>query len=395
MSGPGSVPSYGVDLYSDDALAEPYGHYRVLRDLGPVVWLDAHGVYAVTRYEDVRAVLADPGTFCSGQGVGLNDLVNELGRGTTLMSDGEEHQRLRSVIGRPLTPKALAGMRTQARERATQLADRLVERRTFDAVPDLAEVLPTTWVPDLLGWPEEGRGELLEWAAATFNGLGPPNQRTVASASGILEMAAFATLVAASDLPKGSMAAGILDAVTRGELSASQCPFAIIDYLGPSLDTTISGLGSAIWLFATSPDQWQLLREDPGRAKQAFEESIRLESPVTGFTRVATRPVDIGGVDLPAGARILVSYASANRDERQWDDPERFDIKRPNAAHVAFGYGEHACAGMGLARLEATELLTALARRVEGFELDGTPVRKLNNLIRAFESLPVRIVSVG
>ncbi len=130
-----------------------------------------------------------------------------------------------------------------------------------------------------------------------------------------------------------------------------------------------------------------------GARQQAFDEAIRLESPVTGFTRVTTRASEIGSVDLPAGARVLVSYASANRNERYWDDSERFDVERPNASHVAFGFGEHACAGMGLARLEATAVLTALASRVERFELAGTPVRKLNNVIRAFGSLPVRIVS--
>jgi cytochrome P450 len=389
------VPTYDADLFTDETLSEPYGHYQALRDLGPVVWLDAHGVYAVARYQDVRAILADPETYCSGQGVGLNDVLNELGRGTTLMSDGDDHRYLRAVIGRPLTQKAVAELRPQARERAKGLADRLVEQGAFDAVPDLAEVLPTTWVPDLLGWPEEGREKLLDWAAATFNGFGPPNERTNAAAPGVLEMAAFAERVAISALPEGSMAAGILDAVARGDLSTGQCPMAIIDYLGPSLDTTISGLGNAIWLFATHPEQWQLLRADPGLAKQAFDEALRLESPVTGFTRVATRAGSIGGVRLPAGSRVLVSFASANRDERYWNDPERFDIERPNASHVAFGFGEHACAGMGLARLEATEVLTALASRVGRFELDGTPVRKLNNVIRAFGSLPMRIVSAA
>jgi cytochrome P450 len=108
---------------------------------------------------------------------------------------------------------------------------------------------------------------------------------------------------------------------------------------------------------------------------------------------VATREAVIGDVKLPAGARVLVSFASANRDERKWDEPERFDIGRANASHLAFGYGVHACVGMGLARLEATEVLSALARRVERFEMVGPPVRKLNNTIRAFSSLPIRIVA--
>ena len=245
-------------------------------------------------------MLADPETFCSGQGVGLNDVMNELGRGTTLMSDGDEHRRLRAVIGRPLTPKALAGLRPQARARAEELADRLVERRFVRrrgrpgrSAPDHMGARPSRAGPR-----RAGRG-CLDWAADTFNGFGPPNERTNTAAPGILEMAAFAERVASSDLPDGSMAAGILEAVARGDLSAGQCSMAIIDYLGPSLDTTISGLGNAVWLFATYPEQWRCLREDPGRAKQAFDEVIRLESPVTGFTRVTTRPVENGGRRAP------------------------------------------------------------------------------------------------
>ncbi len=387
----GDIPVSRLDLYSDDALAEPYEHYRSLRELGPVVWMETLGVFAVTRHEDVRSVLSDPDTYCSGYGVGLNDIVNELGRGTTLMSDGEDHRQLRSIIGRPLTPKALLGLRAEARTRAAQLVQGLVTRRSFDAVPDLAEVLPSTWVPDLLGWPSDGRGQLLEWAAATFDGLGPLNDRTFGAAQGVVEMASFAEQVAASTPPPGSMAAGILAAADAGELDAAQCPMAIIDYLGPSLDTTISGLGNAVWLFATHPDQWQLLREDPSRVRQAFDEVLRLESPISGFTRVATRPTELGGCELPLGARVLVSFASANRDERYWEDPERFDITRASASHVAFGFGDHACPGMGLARLEATEVLSALITHVERFDLAGPPVRKLNNLIRSFASLPITV----
>jgi len=394
LSGAGSIPTYDADLFTDDVLAEPYGHYRALRDLGPVVWLEAHDVYAVARFADVRSVLSDSEAFCSGQGVGLNVMVNEIGRGTTVMSDGDEHRQLRSVIGRPLTPRALAQLRPQARALAEALADRLVERGSFDAVPDLAEVLSTTWVPDLLGWPDDGREKLLDWAGA-LRRVRTAQRSDHGAAPGILEMAAFAERLASSDLRKGSMAAGILEAVERGDLRPGQCPMAIVDYLGPSLDTTISGLGNAIWLFASHPEQWERLRSDPGRARQAFDEALRLESPVNGFTRVTTRPADIGGVGLPRGARVLVSYASANRDERHWDDPERFDIARPNASHVAFGFGDHACAGMGLARLEATEVLTALAARIECFELAGKPVRKLNNVSRSFASLPVRIVPAG
>jgi cytochrome P450 len=108
--------------------------------------------------------------------------------------------------------------------------------------------------------------------------------------------------------------------------------------------------------------------------------------------RAATR---IDGTEVPAGARLLVSYASANRDERRWDEPDRFDITRESAAHLAFGHGEHACVGMGLARLEGAAVLTALVERVDTIALDGPPVRKRNNLIRSFRSLPVTVAPTG
>lgn len=385
------TPTYGSDLFTDDTLAEPYEHYRKIRDLGPAVWLSAHDVFAVTRYADVRSVLDNPEVFCSGQGVGFNDFINFIGRGTTLMSDGDQHRRLRKVILGPLTPKSLSGLRPAAQALADQLVDDLVAQGECDAVTDLAEVLPATWVPELLGWPHEARDRLIPWGSANFDALGPPNARTDAAGAGLMEMAGYAGYLAQTELPAGSMAAGILAAAARGEIEPEQCPLAIVDYLAPSLDTTISALGSAIWLFATHPDQWQLLRQEPERVKHAFNEVLRMETPISSFTRVVTQPTEIDGVNVPAGARIMLSYASANRDERYWQDADRFDITRNSAGQVAFGYGEHLCAGMGLARLEAAAVIGALAKRVERFDLAGPPIRKLNNLIRSFRSLPIVI----
>ena len=387
------VPHYDADLFTDDALLSPYEHYRALRALGPVVWLDAHEVYAVPRYAEVREGLAADGVFCSGRGVGLNDFINEAGQGTTLMTDGDAHARMRTVIGRPLTPRALAELQPEVQQIADALVDGLVARGSFDAVTDLAEPIPSTWVPDLLGWPDDGRDRLLAWGAASFNGLGPLNERALGAGADLLEMVEFAAGVAKSaDLPPGSMAAGILEAAARGEIEPERCPSMMVDYLGPSLDTTISALGNAVWLFANHPDQWDLLRADRSRTKDAFNEVLRFESPISCFTRLATTDTELGGVAVPAGARVLMMFASANRDERRWEQPDEFDITRQSAGQLAFGYGVHACVGMGLARLEAHAVLNALAGRVERFEL-GPPVRKLNNLIRAFASLPVSLIA--
>ena len=241
-------------------------------------------------------------------------------------------------------------------------------------MPDLAEVLPATWVPDLLGWPADGRDHLLDWAAASFDGLGPLNDRAVAAGDGILAMTAYAQRARRRRrCPRAASRPASCAPPSGARSSRSRCPMLIIDYLAPSLDTTISAIGNAVWLFATHPDQWQLLRDEPQRVKAAFNEALRLESPISCFTRVARVDTDVGGVELPAGSRVLVSFASANRDERRWDDPERFDITRESAGHLAFGHGEHACVGMGLARLEGAAVLTALVERVATIELDGHP----------------------
>jgi cytochrome P450 len=385
------IPRSDIDLFADEVLDDPYPHLGALRDAGPLVWLDAHDVYAATRYDDVRRILADHDTFVSGQGVGFNDFVNTAGRGTTLMSDGDEHRSQREIIGRPLTPRAIADLRPDAQAIADALVEQLVERRRFDAVTDLAEVLPTTWVPELLGWPEAERAHLVEWAADQFDGLGPLNERAIAAGDGIMALSGCAQRLADTPLPERSFGARIQRAADAGDIERSRCPMLFIDYLAPSLDTTISAIGSAVWLLATHPDQWQRLRDEPDRVKTAFNEALRVETPISCFTRIARTDTGVGGLDLPAGSRVLVSFASANRDERRWEDPERFDVTRESAAHLAFGYGEHACVGMGLARLEGAAVLTALVERAATIGLVGPPVRKRNNLIRSFASLPVEV----
>ena len=177
-------PVYDVDLYDDDVLSDPYPHYRALRDLGAVVWLPRNGLFALARFDDVRAALRAPGLFSSAQGVAANDHVNEMSRGTTLASDAPLHDRLRAIIAAPLLPRALEEIGPQIRAEARQLVDDLVDRREFDAVTDLAQHLPLTIVSKLVGLEDYGRGSMLRWASATFNVLGTMNPRGCAALSG-------------------------------------------------------------------------------------------------------------------------------------------------------------------------------------------------------------------
>jgi cytochrome P450 len=391
-----AAPSYRHDLFTEDVLSYPYEHYRALRELGPLVWLEAHQMYAVPRYAEARAVLADPGTYCSGQGVALNDAANAMAAGrNTLMTDGKLHEHLRRVLARNLTPRALRVVDESITRAAGELVAKLVAQHSFDAVADLATALPLTVVPDLVGWPADGRDHLLEWAAATFDLLGPMNDRARQAVPLTQAMFAFAhETAAAGNMLPGSVGAGVIEAARRGELEPDRVPPLIVGYLAPSLDTTISAIGSAVWLLASNPSQWAALRADPSLVPNVFNETLRLESPLRAFSRVTTSPARIGDIDIPAGSRIAVLYASANRDERHFGEPDRFDISRPNASeHLGFGYGVHSCAGQGLARMEAHALLAALADQVERIELTAPATTAINNLINARASVPVTVTA--
>jgi cytochrome P450 len=189
------------------------------------------------------------------------------------------------------------------------------------------------------------------------------------------------------------MAHELLTAVDEGNLAVDEVPPLMIDYIAPSLDTTISAISNAIYLFARHPDQWELLKSDPSLIPNAVNEVVRYESPLRAFTRKTLHSTEIEGVPIAAGARLLVIYASANRDEREWDAPDVFDIRNDAGRHVGFGNGAHACAGQALARLETTAMLKALAEAVDRIEVVAEPTWAINNIIHRHDHLPVRLIA--
>ncbi|WP_260761214.1 cytochrome P450 [Mycobacterium sp. SMC-4] len=388
-----TVPVYRPDIYARSAILDPYPHYRALRELGSVVWLSRQRLYALPRYAECKATLRDDGLFLSGHGVAANPLTNRLSRGTTLNSDGADHDRRRKLVAHRLMPRALRTLGDDVEARARSIVDSAVERGSVDAVTDLATALPLALVPDLVGWPRDQRQHLIEWAAATFDILGPANMQALRAVARSLHMLRFARrVVRERNVLPGSMAHELLTAVEEGTLSAEEVPPLLIDYIAPSLDTTISAISSAIYLFATHPEQWQLLRDNPALLSNAVNEVVRYESPLRAFTRKTLHSTQIDGAPIAAGARVLVVYASANRDEREWDNPDVFDIRNDAGRHVGFGNGAHACAGQGLARLETTALLKALIDRVDRIEVVAEPTWAVNNIIHRHACLPIRLI---
>jgi cytochrome P450 len=393
IQAPRDVPVYAANIYATDAIVDPYPHYARMREQGPVVWLSRHRLYALPRFAECKAVLRDDKSFVSGGGVALNPITNRLSRGTTLTSDGVEHDQRRKLVAHRMLPRALRAISDNVDGLAADVVTAAVERGEVDGVDDLASALPHAVVPDLVGWPRGQRDNLLRWGAATFDVLGPFNKQAVKSTPASLQMLWFAKrVVRERSVIEGSLAHELLIAADAGTLSHAECAPLMIDYIAPSLDTTISAISSALYLFATHPDQWQILKEDPSLINNAVNEVVRFEAPLRAFARHAGCDAQIADVDIPAGARLLVIYASANRDEREWDNPDTFDIRRDANRHLGFGQGAHACAGQGLARLETSAMLRALLDRVDRIELTAEPTWALNNIIRRHEHLPLKLV---
>ena len=268
------------------------------------------------------------------------------------MLDGAEHDRVRKLSAHRLIPRALGPLQTQIDDLAEETVRAAMANRRVDGVGDIALRLPLSVVPDLVGWPEGEREHLVAWAGATFDLLGPFNSLAVRSSGDALSMLAFVyRLARRRNVIPGSMAHEVVQAIEEGAIKQSQLPSVFIDYLAPSIDTTASAIAAALWLFATNPDQWQLLRQDNARLPNAVNEVVRMESAVRAFGRRAERDTEIAGTRIPAGSRVLVMFASANRDDRVWSDPDRFDITRDASRQLGFGHGVHACAGQGLARM--------------------------------------------
>ena len=392
MTTTSSRPDTDVDLFSPEIVADPYPVLAELRESGPVAYMTAHETWAITRYEDVRAALDDWESFTSVQGVGLTDEFNARLAGSVLSTDPPEHDQLRAVLSDKLAPRGLARVREQMTSYADTLVTDVVGRGTFDGVVDVARVFPINVVSDLVGLPVEGREKIHPGADATFAAFGPFTGYVLEHMQESIDYNTWmGSMADRSKLTPGGWGEAVMDAVDDGRLTQLGAIKTLSAYMTAGMDTTVNAIGALLRVFAEDPEVWEAVKADPGRAAPAFEEILRLESPVMGFFRVATRDVAVGDVTVPAGAKVFVSYAAANRDPAKYPDPDEFRLDRNPVDHVAFGYGVHGCAGQGLARMEVATLVGALTSKIDRFELAGPVVRGRNPLVQGYDSVPLTV----
>lgn len=393
------IPHLDIDPYDPAVMADPYAMQARLRAAGPVVWLEQYGVYYVTGHALARQVLFDPTTFSSAHGIGLVGYATGLTSTTPsplLETDPPEHDRFKKLMSRLVGPATLNRMRARFEPVAEALVEALVARGRFDAATELVTAFVLDVIADTVGLPQADRWQLLVFGELALVSSGPRNASFDAAVAAVKQHDTMAWVQQATDranLSPDGLGAALFAAADAGEITSAEAQRLVRIFPTAAVDSTITTLVNGLHVLAARPDQWQLLHAHPECARDAFEEMLRHSLSVQTVFRQATRDVKLGAAQVKAGQRVGVCLAAANRDPAKWPEPDRYELLRKPVGHLGFGGGVHACLGQMIARLEAELLLKALAKRVSNIELDGEPVKRVNNALTSYASLPVRVTS--
>jgi cytochrome P450 len=392
-----------VDLLDLSLFADgpPHDLFRRLRDEAPVCFLpepDGPGYWAVTRYADVVEVSRHPQTFGSHPNTMIHDPEDGgAGAGAIMLNtDPPQHTKLRKLVNRGFTPRQVAALEPRIRDLVTGLLDAAAARETCDLVTDVAVELPLQVIAELVGVPNEERHQVFGWTEVMMS-IGDPE-------TGYTEIdarAAMAAMWGYADQLANERAGGegddLLSVLLRAEVDGDQLSPMDVDLffmllMNAGSETTRNLItGGTLTLFEQPTERARLL-DDLSRLPSAIEEMLRWVTPVTHFRRTAREDTELDGQTIREGDKVSIWYTSANRDDAQFPEADRFDVTREPNEHVAFGAGgPHFCLGASLARLEARVMFEELLGRFPGIEPAGAPRRLASNFINGIKSLPVRL----
>ncbi|WNG17808.1 cytochrome P450 [Cystobacter fuscus] len=366
--------THSINLLDPEFLANPYPHYAELRRRSPVCQVEPNGIWAVTRYEDVLHVLKNHSVFSSGgfkaawqpPWVGYNPIANSM-----IATDPPQHTRLRGLVFRAFGPDAIARMEPRVRATAEKLADGLVEGADF--VQKMALPLPASAISNILGLDEELLPYFKQWSDDMISVTPtPPSlevaervRGTVAKVTGYVRE----VIEARRRKPTDDTVSELLRAEVEGQrLSDAEITDFLILLLIAGMESTTNLLGNSLVFLAAHPEMMERLQAEPSLIPPFIEEMLRYESPGQGIPRLTSAETTLAGVTLPAGALVFPMLGSANRDERKFPDPDRFDLKRNTQGVLAFGQGAHFCVGAMLARMESRLVLETLLARFQRVE---------------------------
>ena len=390
------IPVWDVDPYDENILRHPLDYYAHLRELGEVVYIPRYSVLAVGRYATTHKVFSDHEHFVSSRGVGLNDFA--LGKpwrqpSIILEVDPPEHTRTRKVMARVLSPKIMKTLSNLFLDIAEQVVDDIISKGSIEVVSELAEVYPTSVFPKAVGMKDVNARYLVDYGAMVFNGTGPDNEIRRHSMAEAGQIVPWITSACARERLTGDgLGAMIYEAADNGDITHDEAAMLVRSFLSAGVDTTVTGIGSALWCLSQNPQEWEKLKADPGLCRPAFEEVLRYTSPVHTFCRTAGCDTQIGEFPVAEGSKVLCVLGAANMDPEKWGDPENFRIDRRPVGHVAFGAGIHGCVGQNLARAELEALLSVMLKKVDRIEPNGEAIWRPGNSIRSLDKLPLKLV---
>ncbi|MGH0030712.1 MAG: cytochrome P450 [Myxococcota bacterium] len=347
-------------------IEDPYPWYRVLQRDAPVHCVEKHGFFVVSRYDDVVDVLQNWQDFSTTWGPG--PLRVESPVASILQSDPPTHTRLRSIISRAFTPRAVRACEPLVEACCRERVDAMLEAGRVDLIDEWAIPIPVVVIAEMLGVPREDRDRFRRWSddiVAAIAGRKSPRQTQK-------EFDAYFSEVVADRqrTPRDDVISKLLRPNDKGEsLSTPEVLSFCLSLMVAGNETTTALLGNLFLELARRPDDWRRLRADPSLVPSAVEESLRYDGPNQGLFRNTTRDVEIHGVRIPKDRKLLALFAAAGRDPRHFEDPDRFDIARQPNRHLAFGAGIHHCLGASLGRLEANVALRVAVERIAEFEL--------------------------
>lgn len=393
---PDGVPTWDIDPYDLPNLTDRR-YFADLLAKGPFAFIPQYGVLACGRYEVTREVFSDHARFVSSRGVGMADFkLEEPWRPPSIVLevDPPYHNRTRRAIMRALSPKVVRDLRDAFKADAEALIDRLAVKQDIECVADLAEAFPTHVFPKAVGIKAPDARMLVDYGAMAFNAMGPDNALRQKSMANAPKVVAWIMEQCARDhLTEDGIGALLFASADAGDITEDEAGMLVRSLLTAGVDTTVTGIGNALWCLATNPDEYEKLKADPEKlALPAFEETLRYTSPVQAFFRTAAIDTEVAGIGIEEGTKILCVLGAANLDPDHWDRPEVFDISRKTLGHLALGAGIHTCVGQNIARAEGQAVLRALAERIDRIEITGDVTWRPNNAIHALDRMPLRLI---
>ncbi len=398
--------------------SNPSAFYALLHAQQPVYRMPETGMYVVSRYDDVRAVLRDPEVFSNDTtaAVGMNSGVYRIHhqmlteRGwphiqTLQRTDPPVHGRYRRLLDQVFNIQRVNALIPRIEEVTHSLIDAFIDRGECEFVSEFAFPLPGIIIAEQLGLDRENIATFKKWADAILApAMNPLTAEEITEVAEIeLEMQHFLadTFESRRREPREDMISALVNARSEGEepLSMRELQNLMHQLISGGYDTVISGLANSLWLLLRFPDQMAKLRADPSLTRNFVDEALRLESPVQGLMRCATRDVEVAGTVIPKDSMVIVRYGAANLDASKFDCPHQLDIERRNAgAHLAFGNGTHFCVGRLLAKQEMLTGFTILLERLADIELAGPlpdPPHLPSLLLHGMKELPIRFRKAG